>query len=244
MASNYEFLPGRGFQYSGRIRSLVQKAQKHKKRPEKAKETYNQSRLKQVVPYADAKNLLQSQFDPFQTLPAHTSHADNIMLHHCNLLSMSPLCSEAYSDTDVTDSVPHFGRHRPEAFFPPRDLDWPLVRTDPLTLSAAVAFAAMSLALLDAPRLESVVFAETCRAKTLTILRQRLERERQSPSDGLIHTLIGIVAVDTHIRMGLQPLLQEDNVKLHVDGLRAMVDARYGWDMFRYHPVIAWELTW
>ena len=79
----------------------------------------------------------------------------------------------------------------------------------------------------------------------LTLLRQRLEREGHSPPDGLIHTLIGVVAVETHIRMGRHSTqLLEDNVEMHVSGLQAALDARYGWDLSYYHPTLQWELTW
>ena len=245
MTSKYEFLPGRGSHYSGRIRSFVlrnQKSPKRKKRLEQDKD--HDISQGQIVPNADARNLLQSQIDPFQTLAIRPNPVESIMLHHCKL-AFCLVQSSADITTDLTDCLPNFGRHRREAFFPPRDIDWQLIRTDALTLSAAVQFAAMSLAMYSTSSPETLAFAEASRARTLKILRHRLELERKSPSDGLIHTLIGIVAVDTHIRYGLHhsPKL-EDNVELHAYGLRAVLDSRYGWDMSRYHPVLAWELIW
>jgi hypothetical protein len=145
---------------------------------------------------------------------------------------------------DVVASIPNLGRRSAESFFPPRDIDWPLIRKDPGLLWAAVQFAAMSKVYVEStPQMHS--FAEKARARALQILRQRLDVERRHASDALLHILVGIIATDTHIRQARHHTRDsQDNVHLHIKGLRAAMRTRHGWDLDAYHPTLQFEFVW
>ncbi|KAJ9602299.1 hypothetical protein H2200_013154 [Cladophialophora chaetospira] len=234
MGTRFEFLPGRGSHYSGKIRSFVLRNKKVRKRGVRAKKPPDGQQSdpidQQLISLADGKNLLQGELDPFQTMAARVSPIENKMLYHY-----------------VEACIPNLGRRTSESFFPPRDIDWQLIRADSTLMSAAVQFAAMSLVYVEStestPRIR--LFAEQARARTLSMLRQRLVAEGGQTSDELLHVFIGVIATDTHIRQGREGTEKaQDNVHLHIKGLRAAMKSRHGWSMAHYHPALQFEFIW
>ena len=239
MTTRYEFVPGRGSHYTGKIRSFVLRNKKVRKR--KAVQPQQDAGQLQLVALGDAKNLLEGRLDPFQTMAAQLSPWEDKLLYHCMGLPSVPF--SLLTLIDIEACIPHLGRRSKDSFFPPRDIDWPLIREDAVVMVAAVQFAAMSLAFVESSQPETLLFAAQSRAKVLHMFRQKLEKEDGIISDNLIHGFIGIIATDTCIRNGRQSHEnQRDNMHLHIKGLRAVLKARGGWDMGLYHPTLQWEL--
>jgi hypothetical protein len=148
-------------------------------------------------------------------------------------------------DADLTESLGHFGLRRKDSFFPPRDLDWQLVRSDESVLNAAVQFGAVSYGHFQSSSEDAISYADKRRAVTIQVLRKRLEKDQLRPSDTLILTLIGILAAETHLHSSRLPDDRaESNINMHIRGLRAMLQCRSDWDLACYHPALQWELPW
>ncbi|OAL38215.1 hypothetical protein AYO20_02667 [Fonsecaea nubica] len=234
--AHFVFLPGQGSHYSGKIRSFVlrnrkggQQRQKRAKNGKPEERAIVVSTEQQLVPLADAQNLLQGHFDPFKTLAADLDRTEGIMVSHF-----------------VGDCIPHLGRRRQKTWFPPRDMHWPVMQGNPLMLAVAVHFAAMSRALIETPTREERIFAEKCYLKTLQNFRTRLEAEAASPSDGLLQAMACICATESVIRESSDATKEQarNSFYLHCRGLRAALDRRHGWDVAHYSPALVWEMTW
>lgn len=120
------------------------------------------------------------------------------------------------------------------------------MRGDSVSISTAIQFAAMSVAYIESSQPKHDSFTTRCRAETLRLMGQRLEAEGTNPSDGMLHSLIGIIATETHIRRHRQTTQpsQDDDVHLHIRGLRAAMACRHGWDLPRYHLTLQFEFIW
>jgi hypothetical protein len=93
MSAHYVFLPGQGSHYSGKVRSFVlrnrkpgQQRQKRAKNGRPEETAIVISTEQQLVPLADAQNLLQGHFDPFKTLAADLDRTEGIMVSHCTMV--------------------------------------------------------------------------------------------------------------------------------------------------------------
>jgi hypothetical protein len=91
---NYEFVPGLGSHYTGRIRSLVMKNQRRGKGKtvsredeepdENSPEEQYALSLRRQSPLPDSRNILDGQLDPFQALAKRPTQDENKMLIYCN----------------------------------------------------------------------------------------------------------------------------------------------------------------
>ncbi|KIX92444.1 uncharacterized protein Z520_11764 [Fonsecaea multimorphosa CBS 102226] len=239
MSTDFVFLPGQGSHYSAKVRSFVLRNRKSgQQRPKRAKNVKIEetaetaivtSTKQQMVPLADAQNLLQGHFDPFRTLAADLDRTEGIMISHF-----------------VGDCIPNLGKRRQTAFFPPRDMHWPVMQGNPLMLAVAVHFAAMSRALIETRTQEERIFAEKCYLKTLRHFRTRLEAEAAAPSDGLLQAMSCICATESVIRECSETTKEQarSSFYLHCRGLRAALERRHGWDLVHYSPALAFEMIW
>jgi hypothetical protein len=89
MATQFVFLPGQGSHYSGKIRSFVLRSRPDSRRKKRTKNSKPKDAAiviaegQELVPSADAQNLLQGNFDPFRTLAAELDRSEGLMVSHC-----------------------------------------------------------------------------------------------------------------------------------------------------------------
>jgi hypothetical protein len=143
----------------------------------------------------------------------------------------------------MNECLAHFGPRHHDSVFPPRDIDWPLIRSNDLLISMAINFAATSYAMLSAPSAQSVAFADRRRAQSFRDLRTALCRG--SVDDTVLHGMLGALAGETHVRSSLLPAAQvTTQIEAHVSGIRAMLQCKHEWNFHFYHPAVQFELQW
>jgi hypothetical protein len=138
----------------------------------------------------------------------------------------------------MNDCLAHFGPRHRDSIFPPRDIDWPLIRSSSLLISIAIQFASTSYALVLSPSAQTAEFAEKCRAKGFRDLRAALHRGQVD--DTVLHGMLGALASETHL-----PTTEVTSpIQTHVAGIRAILQCKHEWDVQFYHPAVQFELQW
>jgi predicted metal-dependent hydrolase len=76
-------------------------------------------------------------------------------------------------------------------------------------------------------------------------IRLQLSSSDSTPSDGLIHAIIGLMAASVQARAHIMTQEERGDVCLHIQGLRVLIRLRGGWQgVVQYSKALRFDLYW
>jgi hypothetical protein len=145
---------------------------------------------------------------------------------------------------DCGDILAPFGITRDvNSLHPPRDLCMKMNMSDKVCMLALFTYTA-DLIHRQGGSAEYATISSQHRVTTIQLIKERVERERKSLADTTLLAVIGLVASVCESRVYCTSPEQEQEMRVHVQGLRAMIAARGGISRQLYSPTVYWLLYW